>query len=300
MRQSANILGTSVEMFNESREQKLNAMRHYAPAIFTNEPSLHVSDKYTFLNTMDVINNMESLGWNVTHVSSKGNNPHGQHMVRFYHEDLQNMVQGSDVMRPQIVFMNSHDGTQRAKFNVGLFRLVCSNGLIVGENGAHDSVALKHIHADAATFMQLTQQLHEKYERIFPNILDMQEKVLNREEQQTLAYIALTLRDSKYLREDKITPDFDKINKLHNIDSILRPSRKEDANPTLWNTFNNLQEKLIKGNFYKYREAGKQNRQPKAITDAKRNIEFNAKLWTVSNVLLGKDEHSYTEAEIVI
>lgn len=298
MRQSANILGTSVERFNGLELE--NAMRHYAPAIFTEEPSAKVSDKYTFLNTMDVVKNMENMGWTVSHVSSKGKDIHGQHMVRFYHKDLQTRIQGTDAMRPQVVFINSHDGTMRAKFNVGLFRLVCTNGLVVGEKGAHDSFSLKHIYNDPSTFMELTQQLHEKYARIFPTISDMQERVLTREEQEVLAYIALTLRDSKYLKEDKITPDFDKINSLHSIQGILRPTRAEDANPTLWNTFNNLQEKLIKGNFYKYREAGKQNRQPRAITDAKRNIDFNAKLWTASNALLVGEDVRTVATEILI
>ena len=35
---------------------------------------------------------------------------------------------------PQIILTNSHDGFNSFKFMLGIFRLVCSNGLVVCDN----------------------------------------------------------------------------------------------------------------------------------------------------------------------
>ena len=53
---------------------------------------------------------------------------HARHLIRLRQRD--ETVQLRDAV-PEIVFLNSHDGTSAYQLRVGLLRVVCTNGLIV-------------------------------------------------------------------------------------------------------------------------------------------------------------------------
>ena len=53
---------------------------------------------------------------------------HARHLIRLRRRV--ETVQLRDAI-PEIVFLNSHDGTSAYQLRVGLFRVVCTNGLIV-------------------------------------------------------------------------------------------------------------------------------------------------------------------------
>ena len=64
------------------------------------------------------------------------------------------------------------------------------------------------------------------------------------------------------------------------IDSILNPIRRDDMDPTLWNTFNVVQEKLIRGGFVK--QQSNKTRQVKPITSLTMDTMINQKLWELA------------------
>lgn len=43
-------------------------------------------------------------------------------------------IKDNDVLDPQLIVWNSYDKTRRVKFNVGFFRHVCMNGMVVGDS----------------------------------------------------------------------------------------------------------------------------------------------------------------------
>ena len=111
-----------------------------APAIQSSRASDKVSKRYTFISSTQVIEDMISLGWNATDAQqkrSKVSNPYGQHKVEFRIDKPITVSKSNgmgitdDVIYPQVTFINSHDGKSSFKFYAGLFRLVCSNGLVV-------------------------------------------------------------------------------------------------------------------------------------------------------------------------
>ena len=64
-----------------------------------------------------------------------------------------------------------------------------------------------------------------------------------------------------------------------NPDSILCSRRKAQKEPTLWNTFNVIQEFIIKGGFRAQRKNDYQRTRFKAINAIDENIRLNKKLW---------------------
>ena len=82
-----------------------------APALFTEQPHNDVSDKYHFIPTIDVINEIKKNNWYPVSVSEakvrdEDKEGYQQHLVRFRHFD--------DLLNPQdnaveLLLFNSHD-----------------------------------------------------------------------------------------------------------------------------------------------------------------------------------------------
>ncbi|MGL5689731.1 MAG: DUF932 domain-containing protein [Bacteroidales bacterium] len=293
------VLGRNIEGYT-SKDEMLSAIEKYAPAAFATESDVNMSDKYVFLDTMTVVENMMNLGWKPSHVSQKGKDITNQHMIRMYHEDLQPVLRNGDNIRPQVLFFNSHDGSQLAQFSIGLFRQVCSNGLIVGVDGETDSVTMKHIHTDVSDFINITNDIYDKYDKVLPVIDEMQNVTMTKEEQQIYAFIAMTIRDKSLANEDG-RPNFDLINKKYDINQIIRPVRSADASNTLWNTYNTIEERLINANFYKKRQPGERvNRQSQPVTDIKRNRDIHEGLWRLNKGFMTDANVEIIEPKIIL
>ena len=175
---------------------------------------------------------------------------------------------------PRIILTNSHDGFNSFKFMVGLFRLVCSNGLVVCDE-QFANLSIRHINYN---FEELRKMVITSLENL-PNQIavlnDMQKTVLTEEEKAKLAVSAIKLRKG-YNEEDKV-----EISK-ETIDDVLTPIRKEDEGNTLWNVFNVIQEKIIKGNFY-YSEKQKKARKMRMITSVVKDLQINKDLFNIAN-----------------
>ncbi len=108
-----------------------------APAVLETGVSSKVSSKYVHVPTIDLIDDMATMGWNVVDVKQRkvrkgeGGGSFGKHMVVFRNDDVVIKSEDGEVVYPQILLSNSHDGLSSFQFRAGLFRLICSNGLVI-------------------------------------------------------------------------------------------------------------------------------------------------------------------------
>ena len=72
-----------------------------------------------------------------TRVCDEGRRDFTKHMLRLCHE-----TQTNDGEANEIIMLNSHDGTSSYQMLAGMFRFVCSNGLVCGDTVA--DVRVKH------------------------------------------------------------------------------------------------------------------------------------------------------------
>ena len=109
------------------------------PLVFVETPTNpDVSDKYLFVNTETIIDDLDKLGWLPVQAAQrksikKEGTIFSKHMVAFQNPNIKITSQDGDDAYPRILLTNSHDGMQAFKFSVGIFRLVCSNGLVVAD-----------------------------------------------------------------------------------------------------------------------------------------------------------------------
>src|SRR5579863_8630376 len=122
-----------------------DTLRKLAPSIFAESGSLKTSEKYAHISTIQVIDALSKEGFiPVKAMQSRSRledkKAFAKHCVRFRHVDTQPTVNGG--LFPELILTNSHDGLSSYKLQSGLYRLVCSNGMVAGEN--HCEVRVKH------------------------------------------------------------------------------------------------------------------------------------------------------------
>jgi len=250
----------------------LDKAKEYAPAIFATSPAPTIkSPKYQFTPTFEVIEHMQDMGYLLTGVKQSSSNVElrknwGIHITRFQHPDLYiKNTDGEIEARPEVVLINSHDGTRPIQFEMGLFRLVCENGLVVKDRDM-GSFRERHTKLNFNEVKNLIDQkvsgLNEVVGKINKwNMVEMTDK-----QRFNFAVEALALR----IGTDRQAEQYE-------IMDILNPKRKADEGNSLWKTYNILQENLIKGGFQL------NNRQARSIKNPIEDFNLNQELWSLAD-----------------
>lgn len=256
-------------------------IRKVCPMAFHTAPTNpNVSDKYVQANTATVIDDLSKMGWypvQAKQCRGKKNSSgvRSFHMVAFQNPNVRitkTLDNGEKVVDtyPRIILTNSHDGFNSFKFMLGLFRLVCSNGLVVCNNQMVD-MSIRHINYDFEELRKVVASAIAEVPNIVNTMNDMRKTILNEEEKVSIAKEVIKIR--KGLNSDEMI-EVDK----EVIDDILKPLREEDRKHDLWTIFNICQEKMIKGGFSLLSKTNKMRKQ-RNITSIKKDTEFNQRLW---------------------
>jgi hypothetical protein len=256
-------------------------IRKVCPMAFHTAPTNpNVSDKYVQANTATVIDDLSKMGWypvQAKQCRGKKNSSgvRSFHMIAFQNPNVRitkTLDNGEKVVDtyPRIILTNSHDGFNSFKFMLGLFRLVCSNGLVVCNNKMVD-MSIRHINYDFEELRKVVASAIAEVPNIVNTMNDMRKTILNEEEKVSIAKEVIKIR--KGLNSDEMI-EVDK----EVIDDILKPLREEDKKHDLWTIFNICQEKMIKGGFNLLSKTNKMRKQ-RNITSIKKDTEFNQRLW---------------------
>ena len=250
----------------------LETAKDLAPAIFATSPAPTIkSPKYQFTPTFEVIEHMQDMGYALTGVKQSKSNVDlrknwGIHITRFQHPDLYiKNPQGEIEARPEVVLINSHDGTRPIQFEMGLFRLVCENGLVVKDQ---DMGSFRERHTKY-TFQELKDLMDQKVlglKDVVGKISQWAQKEMTDKQRYQFAVEALAMR----MNSDRQPEQYE-------VMDILNAKRKIDEQPTLWHTFNTVQENLIKGGFQL------NNRQARAIKNPIEDFVLNQGLWQLAD-----------------
>ena len=267
----------------ENRESlTMDELKMICPEISTPEINselrkhLGISDKYVHVPTEQVIEDVMKLGWspiNAYRVNSrKKRNGVGRHMIKFVNYDF---MQEGKTEYPELLLTNSHDGTTAFKLDVGIFRLVCSNGMVI-KSQDFGSMKVRHYGYDFETIKGAVNKLVEQIPDYLKQVEDMKEQELERKQMLEFAREAALLRFK--------TANIETIDKLVDVDDLLESTRKEDEGNGLWEVFNRLQEKVVNGKF-NY-ALGKKERKARPVKGFKSQVKLNQDLWELASSYL--------------
>ncbi len=233
-------------------------------------PHHSTSQKYRFISTADCIQAFEDRGFTVAkynqgYVRKPDKQGYQRHVVSMRLKDGPALKVGDSELRALIT--NSHCGSSALMLSLGIYRPVCSNGLVVCQ-GTFESVRVKHIGVG------LDQQIAEFIERITIAaealrgiVANMQSKQLSRFEQMILATSII---------ERRFTAD-QRAARPNLLADVLTPRRFEDADASVWSVYNRVQENIIKG--FTSSDDGKAVRGVKAVD---RDLKLNQDLWSAA------------------
>lgn len=189
-----------------------------------------LTSKYKHHKTQNTVDFFINKGWKVVEVlftktnilEKKGKQ---KHLVRMRNDAFK---QGNDNV--DIIITNSYDGTTCLVLNLGFFRFVCSNGLIVGESLFEEKI--KHIGK------LFDEKLENAYEKLVASIIPLKDEIdkikakeLTPKQKYKFAYSCI--------RKGKNTEG-----KVIDFRKVLEPLREGDKGNDAWRVFNVIQEKL--------------------------------------------------------
>ena len=277
-----------IQNFNEGLGSYLtkDQVKEICPVAFETAPTNpNVTNKYLFVNTETIIDDLGKLGWKPVTAAMRKNRGKdtifSKHMVTFQNPDIMIKSKDGDDAFPRIILSNSHDGLQAFKFSVGIYRLVCSNGLVVADEEFSD-FKIKH---KGYTFEELRNVISQAVLDL-PNKVEvlnkMKSKILTKEQREKLALDAMLVRAG-------ITPDSDKAKDFEydqeTLVDILEPKRDADKGDDLWRTFNVIQEKITKGDFHAALKGAKV-RKVRDIKSFEKDLEVNKQLFRLATALV--------------
>jgi hypothetical protein len=256
---------------------------------------LGLSKHYSFVPTIDVVNDLRTLGYDcvdATQVKSrkKSTNGYQKHMLTFEHPDHKvdqvkevELADGTTETQisppeeyPQLLLTNSHDGGNAFTLSAGIFRLVCSNGLVI-KTEDYGTARLVHKGYSFEAVQELVKEFEETISNVISKITAMKKVELTKAQQIEFAKQAALLRfTAKSYNEDNISDVVD-------IDDLLNVDRKEDAGNGLYEVFNRVQESIVQGKYSyssngKVKDANTKTRKARPIKNFKQSINVNQKL----------------------
>lgn len=245
----------------------------FAPSFYAEAPKSTMSGQYAFLNSRDIAKQLWQAGWMPTYAREKRSNKienrgFNKHIVRFSHPDFVN--RNGD--RIELVSVNSHNGLSSYQFYAGVFRLVCTNGLIVQSSnlGNFRVIHKGNIQEQVAAAIN---GIAENAASIAGSIEDMQAIELTPNEQNVFATSA-----HEYVYGE---------NDYHPIkpERLLNARRRIDQSNDLWTTYNVIQENLLKGGLRGYNRQTHRRVTTRTITSIDKDVKLNKALWAMAEQL---------------
>ena len=243
----------------------IEQIKSTAPAIFTTTPSPKMSEKYVFVPTMDILENFQKQGWELSSVKQTGRGVHGVHELRLRNGDLPKV---GDCLVEAII-RNSHNGMATFSVSAGLHRLICNNGLTV-PTSLSESFNLRHQRFDLDEVKQLTESFAGRLPLIQSSVDRMMSKELTTPEKIQFVKQAINTR----WKTGTVPATLD-------VMSIMYPKREEDNKNDLWTVFNVVQENFIRGGL-EYTSSRGRKTSLKGLKSIVAVNQVNTKLWDLA------------------
>src|ERR1700730_14080169 len=161
-----------------------------APSIFASQPIEGVSNRYSFLPTSSILKGMRENGWvpvraEQQSVRTEARRGFQKHLIRFARAEYLETWKKNQV-RPEVVLLNSHDKSSAYQLHCGLFRLVCSNGLVVAD-ATFQRISIKHSGFNPDSVIEASFKVLRAVPDIMKKVQLFQDRILTDPERLALA-----------------------------------------------------------------------------------------------------------------
>lgn len=249
-------------------------LNHQLPAsVFAVKPWEGVSSKYAFIPTSEVVEalgrrGVVPFGASERHTRIGSKRGYTKHLIRFRPLDMVPRIGG---VHPEIVLSNAHDTGASFTIECGVFRLVCANGMVV-KSASFSSYRVRHTgKSTLGDVLDATYRIIDQFPQVEAGIERMQNAQLSDEQRENMARLAMGLRwDAEKV---PFAPA-----------RLLSTRRREDVGSSVWNTYQVIQENMLKG-----QPASRYDYTPstKAVRGLDQGLKINRGLWELAEQFAG-------------
>jgi len=207
-----------------------------------------------YIPTIEVVTKLQDEGWEITGVNEQRgkNRKIESNYVQLQHPDFAiKNSKGKDEALASLTITNSCNGNKPLQLDMGVYRQVCSNGMVAFDRAA-ESEKIKHIQIN-----------YNNLEHFISNVTRKTSTILN--EFEKLKHTDLSINDMRKLAYEAAQLRYNNLEDI-NIDDLLSVNRIEDEGNDLWTVFNRIQENLI-GDIANLNEDIKLNKQLFSLAD---------------------------------
>jgi hypothetical protein len=243
-----------------------------APSAFAEHAHESRSKRYAYIPTFKVIDALRTEGFFPVEAGQSrsrcGREDFTKHMIKFARFDSGEGIRVGDSV-PQVNLVNSHDGTSTYNLIAGLYRLVCSNGLMVADSCVQ-SIKVQHSGDIVDRVIEGSFTVIDGAAKAGRISQDWGRIPLNAREQEAFANAASLLR----WNEDNKAPPIDPR-------TLLNAHRMDDTKGDLWTTFNRVQENIVRGG-QRGRDANGRRFTVRPVDAIDGNVKLNRALWSLA------------------
>lgn len=226
------------------------------------------SEKYQVIPTKEIAQKFQDMGFKVddykaVRVRDENRRGYQKHFVRLSHPML--LSSKHTDLKIQLLVTNSHDRSSSFKLQLGVFRMVCSNGLVAGT--VFETISIRHTRKSLIEIEPAIERMVAQIEKLDSAIERMKNKVLTAGEAKALYEKAVGLRYGDNVKS---------------VDVSAR--REEDRAEDLFTVYNRIQEALIRGSdTTKLSPNGNEKvRKSRPITNIDKERKINEKLFDLA------------------
>jgi len=241
-----------------------------APAVFNRDAGVNTLSKYRPIPTVEAIQNLMASGYVVTQAAQARSehrifDQEAKHVIRMRHESHFGAPARVGEEVPELILINAHDASSKFFIMMGLYRFICTNGLMAGET--LETYQLRHVGPDLDTQMRvmLEQITTKSLPTLTAMMQTMKQRQLSVQEQTMFAARAINLRWPE--GTDAVTTE-----------NLLKIRRPEDAANDVWHVLNRVQENVLQGGFYAHNTA----RRVRPLEAVGSVVAVNRGLWDIA------------------
>ena len=261
-------------------------LRAQAPSIFASGPMAGLSPRYTFVPTAQIMDGLREHNWvpvavEEQRIRKEARRGFQKHLLRFR---LAVQMETLDEWNVELVLVNSHDAGCAYQLHAGLYRRICSNGLVTSDT-SFQAIRFRHTGLLGDEIVQASLRVLDFAPRAGELINRFRSRPLEVRESLDLARHALLLRYGS-LAEAPVEPD-----------TLLKARRPEDEGIDLWRTTNRLAENLERGGVSDFhRDRRGKLRSVRALRGIDSKVSLNKGLWGLAEQLANGQLLSITES----
>ncbi|EKO1025025.1 DUF945 domain-containing protein [Salmonella enterica subsp. enterica] len=255
-----------INQIRRDRPLTREELMQYTPSVFGEDKHASRSDRYSYIPTITLLENLRREGFEPlfacqSRVRDPGKREHTRHLLRLRRTG---QITGQQV--PEIIILNSHDGSSSYQLLPGYFRQVCTNSLVCGQSLGE--IRVPHRGDIVGKVIEGAYDVLGVFDRVEEKREAMQSLLLPPPAQQALAKAALTYR-------------FGEEHQPVTTAQVLTPRRREDYGQDLWTVWNTLQENLLKGGLPGRTVQGKRT-HTRAVNGIDGDVRLNRALWVMA------------------